>query len=171
MANMFTVDKSTTNNVGNNTKAGKDANVDYNDSTTVKGDGNIVKASTAEQNIGNSSEIKGDQTVNIDNSTKVYGDNNTVYDTQAAAYQKRREELEKQVKAGGGDYGNVFANAGMGLLKAIPVVGWGVSANEKSKAMYAQGELDALKAAYEKALITGQISTSDRQAVESGRTY
>ena len=34
----------------------------------------------------------------------------------------------------------------------------------------AQQELEALQAAYEKALITGQISTSDRKAVESGRT-
>ena len=34
----------------------------------------------------------------------------------------------------------------------------------------AQLELDTLQATYEKALITGQISTSDRKAVESGRT-
>jgi len=34
----------------------------------------------------------------------------------------------------------------------------------------AQQELETLQAAYEKALITGQISTSDRKAVESGRT-
>lgn len=32
----------------------------------------------------------------------------------------------------------------------------------------AQAELDALKATYEKALITGQVSTSDRKAVENG---
>ena len=32
----------------------------------------------------------------------------------------------------------------------------------------AQAELDTLKAAYEKALITGQVSTSDRKAVEGG---
>lgn len=34
----------------------------------------------------------------------------------------------------------------------------------------AQLELDTLQAAYEKALITGQVSTTDRKAVESGRT-
>ncbi|MBR5762558.1 MAG: hypothetical protein IKX87_11110, partial [Lachnospiraceae bacterium] len=34
----------------------------------------------------------------------------------------------------------------------------------------AQLELDTLQATYEKALITGQVSTSDRKAVESGRT-
>jgi len=34
----------------------------------------------------------------------------------------------------------------------------------------AQLELETLQATYEKALITGQISTSDRKAVESGRT-
>ncbi|MCR4679249.1 MAG: HlyD family efflux transporter periplasmic adaptor subunit [Lachnospiraceae bacterium] len=41
---------------------------------------------------------------------------------------------------------------------------------ESEELKKAQQELEALQATYEKALITGQISTSDRKAVESGRT-
>ncbi|MBR6308257.1 MAG: HlyD family efflux transporter periplasmic adaptor subunit [Lachnospiraceae bacterium] len=41
---------------------------------------------------------------------------------------------------------------------------------ESEEVKKAQQELESLQAAYEKALITGQVSTSDRKAVESGRT-
>ena len=41
---------------------------------------------------------------------------------------------------------------------------------ESEELKKAQADLVTLKAAYEKALITGQVSTSDRKAVESGRT-